>query len=81
MGIYVPNLEKPDDCRVCPFLRYEVDCGRSSCIVTSRILAERYRTIPFDGVPDWCPLVYLNTPLTRGFDKQAEKKNETLHGC
>lgn len=56
VALLIPNMEKPDDCRVCSFLRYEVDCGRSSCIVTCRILADNYNVLPFDGVPVWCPI-------------------------
>ena len=37
-------------------LGYEYDIGRTRCIVASRILAEHYKTIPFDGRPEWCPL-------------------------
>ena len=56
MSIIINGMEIPEDCRVCPMLGYECDIGRTRCIVASRILAEHYKTIPFDGRPEWCPL-------------------------
>ena len=80
MGIYIPKMEKPDDCRDCYFCKYHNDVGMTVCHAKGRLLARDRKTIHFDGTPDWCPLVYLNTPLTRYFDKQVEK-NENIHGC
>ena len=62
MGIYIPNLKKPNDCRLCPFMRYEIDCGRSVCVVESRILADRFKVIPFDAKLDLCPLIEIEQP-------------------
>ena len=82
MGIYISNMEKPCDCRVCYFQFYYDSTGMTFCEAADKVLAENRKAIPFDGTPDWCPMVYLNTPLTRYFDKQAsEKKYENIHGC
>ena len=56
MSIIIKGMEMPEDCRECPMLGYEPDIGRTRCTVACRILAEHYKSIPFDGRPEWCPL-------------------------
>lgn len=59
MSVIIKGMEIPEDCRECTMCGYECDIGRTRCIIECRILAEHYKTIPFDGRPDWCPLVEL----------------------
>lgn len=65
MGIYIPKMEKPETCDVCLL----ECCG--FCMIMDKDIddyvddSERH--------PD-CPLVYLNTPLTRTLDNQTKEK-------
>ena len=59
MSIIIKGMEMPEDCRDCPMCGYECDIGRTRCIIEGRILAEHYKSIPFDGRPEWCPLIEL----------------------
>lgn len=66
MGVYVPGMEIPDDCRICPMLDYRD--GVTKCGIIEEVLARDYKPIPFDGVPDWCPLIEVKTPHGRLID-------------
>lgn len=55
-GLFVPRMEKPEDCRVCPFCEYNSLYGITVCTVNYKELAKERRTIPFDGRPEWCEL-------------------------
>lgn len=67
MNIIIKNMEMPEDCRVCPMQIYDSYSGETKCRAIDKILAEDYKTIPFDGRPKWCPLVEL-TPHGRLID-------------
>ena len=60
MSVFIKYMTIPSDCRICPMLGYESDIGRTRCMVIGRILAEHYKPIPFDGRPEWCPIIEVN---------------------
>ena len=71
MSILVTGMEMPKDCRECPLQEYHERTGKTWCKPADRILAEDYKPIPFDGRPDWCPLVEVKTPQPEIKDEQA----------
>lgn len=56
MSVIVKNMEMPEDCRDCPMEMYYMNCGETRCRAANKTLEDNYKTIPFDGRPDWCPL-------------------------
>lgn len=50
------DMDMPTDCRDCPMVMYYAHCGYTQCRANNEVLAKNYKTIPFDGRPDWCPL-------------------------
>lgn len=58
MSIIVRGMEMPTDCRECPMQVY-YSSGKTWCKSTDRVLSEDYKPIPYDGIPNWCPLVEL----------------------
>jgi len=60
MSVLIKHMTIPSECRICPMLGYECDIGRTRCTITGRILSEHYKPIPFDGRPDWCPIIEVN---------------------
>lgn len=56
MSVIIKGMEIPEDCRTCSMCDYELDTGRTRCMITRRVLAKHYNPIPFDGRPDWCPI-------------------------
>lgn len=61
MGIYIPNMEKPKDCRKCP-RRIQYDDGwsvRNKCLELNRDIHYKYddRVV----MQDDCPLVEIAT--------------------
>ena len=61
----------PEDCRECPLEMYYMNCGETRCRAENKILAENFKTIPFDGRPDWCPLVDVPAPHGDLIDRDA----------
>ena len=59
MSIIIKGMEIPEDCRVCPMQIYDSYSGETKCRAIDKILAEDYRSIPFDGRPEWCPLIEI----------------------
>ena len=59
MSVLIKGMEMPKECRECPMMDYGTMTGETYCEVNGKTLAESYRTIEFDGRPDWCPLVTL----------------------
>ena len=57
MSVLVRGMEMPKECRECPLETYYMNSGMTRCRVGNTILAENFKTIPFDGRPDFCPLV------------------------
>ena len=57
MSVLVKGFKMPEDCRECPLEQYYMNNGDTRCRAGNKILAENFTTIPFDGRPDWCPLV------------------------
>lgn len=56
MGIYIPKLKMSDDCRECYFQKFHDDIGWTVCHVEGKVLAENRKPIPWNGIPDWCPI-------------------------
>ena len=59
MGIYIKGMEMPKDCRECKMLTYYSTSGCSMCDISGNALARNFKPIPFDGRPDWCPLIEI----------------------
>ena len=74
MSILVRGMDMPKECRVCPLQGYHERTGKTWCKPADEILAENYKPIPFDGRPDWCPLVEVKTPHGRLIDADELKK-------
>ena len=69
MSILIKGMELPAECRECKMLTYYSTSGCSMCDITGNALARNFKPIPFDGRPDWCPLVEI--PKTAwGSDRQ-----------
>ena len=62
MSILIKGMEMPKDCRECPLEQYYMNCGETRCRAENKILAENFKAIPFDGRPDFCPLVEVPAP-------------------
>lgn len=66
MGIYVPNMKMPSECRSCLFTRYDSYSGTTWCEVSVKKLADNFKPIQKDGKAEWCeleelPLVIMGT--------------------
>jgi len=59
----------PKGCRNCPLEMCYINSGETGCRAEYKILAKNFKTIPFDGRPDWCPLVEVPTPHGRLIDE------------
>ena len=70
MGVYIKGMKMPKDCRECPMQVY-YSSGKTWCKSTDMILSEDYKPIPFDGRPEWCPLVEVPEPHGRLIDADA----------
>lgn len=73
MSILVKGMEMPEDCRDCPLQEYHERTGKTWCKPADGILAEDYKPIPFDGRPDWCPVVEAKTLRGRLIDAEVEE--------
>lgn len=62
MSILIKGMEMPEDCRECPLEQYYMNSGETRCRAGNKILADNFKTIPFDGRPDWCPLIEVPAP-------------------
>ena len=71
MSVLIKGFKMPEDCRECPLEMYYMNCGETRCRAENKILAENFKTTPFDGRPDWCPLVEVTTPHGRLIDADA----------
>lgn len=71
MSILVRNVEMPKDCRECRLMEYHNSTGKTWCAPADGLLAEDFRPIPFDGRPEWCPLVEIKTPHGDLIDRDA----------
>ena len=65
MSVLIKGFKMPEDCRECPLEMYYMNCGETRCRAENKILAENFKTIPFDGRPDWCPIVEVPAPHGR----------------
>jgi len=68
MSVLIKGFKMPEDCRDCPLEMHYMNCGETRCRAENKILAENFKTIPFDGRPDWCPLVEVPVPHGRLID-------------
>ena len=60
MGIYISNMEMPKECRDCPLEKNYSSGGFTRCSANGKLLSYDSKPIPFDGKPDWCPIVGFN---------------------
>ncbi len=61
----MPYYDIPSDCRECRMEEYNSRTGETRCSACDRILADNFRTINFDGRPDWCPIVVMPEELVK----------------
>ena len=59
MSVLIKGMELPAECRECKMLTYYSTSGCSMCDITGNALARNFKPIPFDGRPDWCPLIEI----------------------
>ena len=59
MSVLIKDMRIPSDCRECPLSEYHERTGKTWCKPADGILADNYKSIPFDGRHEWCPLVDL----------------------
>ena len=71
MSVLVKNMEMPKDCRECRLMEYHSHLGETWCAPAVGLLAVNFKPIPFDGRPDWCPLVELPKKHGRLIDADA----------
>ena len=71
MSVLIKGFEMPKDCRDCPMEMFYMNCGETRCRAENKILAENFKAIPFDGRPDWCPLVEVPAPHGDLIDRDA----------
>ena len=62
MSVFIKGMDMPVDCRDCRLMDFDTDSGKTWCSPADAILAEDWNPIPFNGRPDWCPLVEVKTP-------------------
>ena len=68
MGIYLPNMEMPKDCPMCPLAHYNTLGDFTGCNITP---GKRYAMThdkeyaESSTRPAWCPLVEVPTPHRR----------------
>jgi len=68
MSVMVKNMTMPTDCRECRLMEYHNSTGKTWCTPADGLLTEDFKPIPFDGRPEWCPLVELPEKHGRLFD-------------
>ena len=71
MSVLIKGFKMPEDCRDCPLEMYYMNSGETRCRARNKILAENFKAIPFDGRPDWCPLVEVLVPHGDLIDRNA----------
>ena len=71
MSVVIKGMKMPKECRDCPLEMYYMNSGDTRCRAKNKILAEDFKAIPFDGRPDWCPLVEVPAPHGRLIDADA----------
>ena len=78
MSIYIKGTRAPGDCRECQFINYSAISGRTWCGVTGDVLAVDFRSIPFDGISENCPIEEI-PPHGRLIDADALKEAILRH--
>ena len=78
MSIYIKGTRAPGDCRECQFINYSSISGRTWCGVTGDILAVDFRSIPFEGISENCPIEEI-PPHGRLIDADALKEAVFRH--
>lgn len=69
----------PKDCRECRLIEYHSNLGETWCAPTVGLLAVNYKPIPFDGRPNWCPLVELPEKHGDLIDRDALRKDYKMN--
>ena len=82
MSILVRNVEMPKDCRECRLMEYYCSTGETWCKPADGLLAEDFKPIPFDGRPEWCPLIEIPDKHGRiiDYDKLLDGLNNPQSG-
>ena len=80
MSVLIKGIWKlPGECRECSFNRYDSRSGNSICETSGKILAEKYKPIPFDGRPDNCPLIEVqDTVALPVLGKRIDMKDDYI---
>lgn len=81
MSVLIKGFKIPEDCRNCPLEMYYINSGETRCRLGDKILAKNFKTIPFDGRPDWCPIVEVPVPHSRliGENDVIDAIHDRLH--
>ena len=61
MSVLIKGMKMTKDCRDCLMTEYLPVTGNTWCKPADRCLAKNYKPIQFDGRPDWCPMVELQS--------------------
>ena len=75
MSVLIKDMQMPSGCRECRLMDYDLHTGITWCFPADAILAEDYKSIDFDGRPDWCPMGEL--PEKHGRLVDADKIKAT----
>lgn len=73
------DMEMPNSCRECWFLRYETYIGETSCVIEDMPLARHYKELDFEGRYKECPLIEV--PDTYAVPYAFAKAHECCGGC
>lgn len=73
MSVLVKDMEMPKDCRECCMAEYHINTGKTWCKPADGLLAVNFKPIPFEGRPDWCPLVEVPNKHGRLIDADELK--------
>lgn len=62
MSVLIKGMKMPKYRRECKMLTYHSTSGCLMCDISGNALARNFKPIPFDGIPDWCPLIEVPEP-------------------
>ena len=74
------DMEMPDSCRECWFLKYDMYAGVTSCVIEDMILANYFKELDFEGRHEECPLINVpemnvgNITNEQGADMRGEQE-------
>lgn len=53
------DMEMPTSCRECHLCIFYPSFGETQCVANNDVIAGNFESIPFEGRPEWCPLIVL----------------------